>query len=34
MRRSRGYTDKLEKINRDDSGIALTISLKETTAKN
>ena len=26
MRRSEGYTDKLEKINRDDSGIALTIS--------
>ena len=29
MRRSKGYTDELEKINRDDSGIALTISLKE-----
>ena len=27
MRRSKGYTDELEKINRDDSGIALTISL-------
>ena len=32
MRRSKGYTDKLEKINRDDSGIALTISLKEAAA--
>ena len=26
MRRSKGYTDKLEKINRDDSGVALNIS--------
>ena len=34
MRRSRGYTDKSEKINRDDSGIALPISLKEAAAKN
>ena len=33
IRRSKGYTDKLEKINSDDSGIALTISLKETAAK-
>ena len=33
MRRSKGYTDELEKINRDDSGIALTISLKATAAK-
>ena len=32
MRRSKGYTDELEKINRDDSGIALTISLKEAAA--
>ena len=32
MRRSKGYTDKLEKINRDDSGIALTISLKKAAA--
>ena len=29
MRRSKGYTDELEKINRDDSGIALTIKLKK-----
>ena len=33
MRRSKGYTDELEIINRDDSGIALTISLKEAAAK-
>ena len=32
-RRSKEYTDELEKINRDDSGIALTIKLKEATAK-
>ena len=31
MRRSKGYTDKLEKINRDDSGIALIIGFKKTT---
>ena len=33
MRRSKSYTDELEKINRDDSGIALTIKLKKATAK-
>ena len=33
MRRSKGYTDELEKINRDDSGIALTITLKAVAAK-
>ena len=33
MRRSKGYTDELEKINRDDSGIALTIKLKKAAAK-
>ena len=33
MRRSKGYTDELEKINRDDSGIALTITLKEAGGK-
>ena len=27
VRRSKGHTDELEEINRDDSGIALTISL-------
>ena len=33
MRRSKGYTDELEKINRDDSGIALNIKLKAAAAK-
>ena len=33
MRRSKGYTDELEKVNRDDRGIALTISLKEAVVK-
>ena len=33
MRRMKGYTDELEKINRGDSGIALTISLKEAAGK-
>ena len=33
MRRSRGYTDELEKINRDDSGAGLHIKLKEAAAK-
>ena len=33
MRRSKGYIDELEKLNRDDNGIALTISLKEAAAK-
>ena len=28
MQRSKGYTDELEKINRDDSQLALTIDLK------
>ena len=28
MRRSKGYTDELKKINRDDSQLALTIDLK------
>ena len=28
MRRSNGYIDQLEKINRDDSLLALTINLK------
>ena len=32
MRRSKGYNDELEKINRDDSSIALTISLKAAAA--
>ena len=33
MRRTRGYTDELEKINRDDSGIALNIKLKKASTK-
>ena len=33
MRRSKSYTDELEKINRDDSGIALNIKLKKVAAK-
>ena len=33
MRRSKGYTDKLEKLNRDNSGLAVTIGLKEAAAK-
>ena len=33
FRRSKGYTDKLEKINRDDSGLALTITFKKAAAK-
>ena len=33
MRRSKCYTDELEKTNRDDSGIALTISLKSAASK-
>ena len=33
MRRSKGYTDELEKINRDDSGISLNIKLKKAAAK-
>ena len=33
MTRSKGYTDELEKLNRDDSGLAVTIGLKEAAAK-
>ena len=33
MRRSKGYTDQLEKINRDDSGLAVIIGFKEVAAK-
>ena len=33
MQRRKGYTDELEKINRDDSRIALTIKLKATAQK-
>ena len=33
MRRSKGYTDQLEKINRDDSGLAVIIGFKEVAEK-
>ena len=33
MKRSKGYTEKLEKINRDDSGLAVIIGFKEAAAK-
>ena len=33
MRRSKGYTDQLEKLNRDNSGIAVVITFKEVAAK-
>ena len=33
MRRSKGYTDDLQKLNHDDSGLAVVITLKEVAAK-
>ena len=33
MRRSKGYTDELEKLNCDDSGLAVVINFKEAGAK-
>ena len=33
MRRRQGYSDELKKLTRDDSGLALTISLKEAAKK-
>ena len=33
MRRSKGYTDKLEKLTRDDSDITLTVKLKAAATK-
>ena len=33
MRRSKGYTDELEKISRDDSGLAVVIGFKEAAPK-
>ena len=33
MRRSQGYTDELEKLTRDDSGLAVVINLKEATKR-
>ena len=32
MRRSKGYTDELEKINRDDSGLVVVIGFRDATA--
>ena len=29
MRRSQGYTDELEKLTRDDSGLAIVVNLKD-----
>ena len=29
MRRSKGYTGELEKLNRDDSGIVVTVALRQ-----
>ena len=33
MRRSKGYADELEKLNRDNSGLAAVINLKKIAAK-
>ena len=33
MRRSQGYTDELEKLTRDDSGLAVVINLIEIAKK-
>ena len=33
MRRSKGYTDKLEKLAHDDGGIKVTIKLKKAAEK-
>ena len=33
MRRSQGYTDQLEKLTRDDSGLAVVVNLKDTAQK-
>ena len=33
MRRSEGYTDKLEKSTRDDSGLAAVVNPKDTAQK-
>ena len=33
MRRSKGYTDELEKLTRDDGGVTLTVKLKEAATK-
>ena len=33
LRRSKGYTDELEKLTRNDGGVTLTIELKKTAEK-
>ena len=33
LRRGKGYTGELEKINRDDSDLTITVTLKATTTK-
>ena len=33
LQRSKGYTDELEKINRDDSGHGVVVTLKKAAAK-
>ena len=33
MRRSKGYTDELEKLTRDDGGVTLSIKLKKAATK-
>ena len=33
MRRSKGYTDRLEKLTRDDSDVTLTVKLKKAANK-
>ena len=33
MRRSQGYTDELQKLTRDDSGLAVVVNLKEAAQK-
>ena len=33
MRRSKGHTNELEKLNRDNSGLAVVITLKEVATK-
>ena len=33
MRRSKGYTDEIEKLNCDDNGLAVTVGVKEVAPK-
>ena len=34
IRRNKGYTDELEKVTHNDSGVTLTINLKKVAGKN